>query len=147
MELGDRVVVMRKGAIAQIGTPREIYFAPNSRFVAEFIGAANIIEAPVEDGHLVLPGGRQPIGGDASLPLAVAMIRPETIGIVDAGGAPLCGTIDSVSFVGDRQRMIVSAATDKPLTVDAPNTVQAKAGERIGLSIAPQAVRLLPPED
>src|SRR5260370_1143411 len=99
MELGDRVVVMRKGAIAQIGTPRDIYFAPNSRFVAEFIGAANIIEAPVENGHLVLPGGRQPIGGDASLASAVAMIRPETIGIVDAGSAPLCGTIDSVSFV------------------------------------------------
>jgi putative spermidine/putrescine transport system ATP-binding protein len=138
---------MRKGAIAQIGTPREIYFAPNSRFVAEFIGAANIIEAPVENGHLVLPGGRQPIGGDASLPLAVAMIRPETIAIVDASSAPVSGVIDNVSFVGDRQRMIVSAATDKPLTVDAPNTVKAKAGERIGLSIAPQAVRLLPPED
>jgi putative spermidine/putrescine transport system ATP-binding protein len=146
MELGDRVVVMRKGAIAQIGSPREIYFAPNSRFVAEFIGAANIIEAAVEDGHLVLPGGRQPIGSGASLPAAVAMIRPETIGIVEVGHAPLCGIIDSVSFVGDRQRMIISAACDKPLTVDAPNTVQAKAGERIGLSIAPQAVRLLPPE-
>ena len=65
MELGDRIVVMRKGAIAQIGTPRDIYFAPKSRFVAEFIGAANIIEAPVENGHLVLPGGRQPIGSDA----------------------------------------------------------------------------------
>ena len=147
MELGDRIVVMRKGAIAQIGSPREIYFTPNSRFVAEFIGAANIIEARVENGHLVLPGGRQPIGGAASLASAVAMIRPETIGIVDAASAPLCGIIDSVSFVGDRQRIIVSAASDKPLTVDAPNTVQAKAGERIGLSIMPQAVRLLPPEN
>ena len=65
MELGDRIVVMQKGAIAQIGTPREIYFTPENRFVAEFIGAANIIEAPLENGHLVLPGGRQPIGGDA----------------------------------------------------------------------------------
>ena len=44
MELGDRIVVMQKGAIAQIGTPREIYFTPKNRFVAEFIGAANIIE-------------------------------------------------------------------------------------------------------
>ena len=147
MELGDRIVVMRKGAIVQIGTPREIYFAPNSRFVAEFIGAANIIEAPLENGHLVLPGGRQPIGGDISLPLAIAMIRPETIAIVAAASAPLCGTIDSVSFVGDRQRMVVSGASDKLLTVDAPNTVQATAGERVGLSIAPQAVRLLPPEN
>ena len=147
MELGDRIVVMQKGAIAQIGSPREIYFAPKNRFVAEFIGAANIIEAPIEHGHLVLPGGRQPIGGDASLKAAVAMIRPETIRVVEAGGAPLSGIIDSVSFIGDRQRMIVSGASDKLLTVDAPNTVRAQAGERIGLLIAPDAVRLLPPEN
>ena len=147
MELGDRIVVMQKGAIAQIGTPRDIYFTPKNRFVAEFIGAANIIEAPVENGHLVLPGGRQPIGGDVSLAAGVAMIRPETIGIVATGNAPLAGVIDSVSFIGDRQRMIVSGVSNKLLTVDAPNTVQAKAGERIGLLIAPDAVRLLPPDN
>jgi putative spermidine/putrescine transport system ATP-binding protein len=147
MELGDRVVVMRKGAIAQIGSPREIYFAPKSRFVAEFIGAANIIEASVENGQLVLPGGRQPVGGDTNLAAAVAMVRPETIAIVDAGSAPLSGTIDSVSFTGDRQRIVVSGASHRPLTVDAPNTIMAKAGERIGLAIAAEAVRLLPPEN
>jgi len=145
MELGDRVVVMQKGVIAQIGTPREIYFEPKSRFVAEFIGAANIIEAPVENGQLVLSGGRQPIGGDANLTAAVAMIRPETIGIVAVGSAPLSGTIDSVSFIGDRQRMIIGGASNKFLTVDAPNTIKAKAGERVGLLIAPDVVRLLPP--
>ncbi|WP_213770001.1 ABC transporter ATP-binding protein [Bradyrhizobium sp. dw_78] len=146
MELGDRIVVMRKGSIAQIGTPREIYFAPESRFVAEFIGAANIVEAPVENGYLVLPGGRQAIGLEVSQSAAVAMIRPETIAIVDAAGAPLSGIIDSVSFIGDRQRMIVSGASSRPLAVDAPNTVKVKAGERVGLLIVPDAVRLLPPE-
>ena len=44
MALGDRIVVMRKGAIAQVGAPRDIYFAPADRFVAEFVGAANILE-------------------------------------------------------------------------------------------------------
>jgi putative spermidine/putrescine transport system ATP-binding protein len=146
MELGDRVVVMQKGAIAQIGTPREIYFTPQSRFVAEFIGAANIVEAPVENGHLVLPGGRQPIHTDMDISAAVAMIRPETIRVTDADSAQLSGMIDSVSFIGDRQRLTVSGASNRLLTVDAPNTVQARAGERIGLSIAPDAVRLLPPE-
>src|ERR1700692_980402 len=92
MELGDRVVVMRKGEIAQIGSPREIYFAPQSRFVAEFIGAANILEGAVEAGHLVLPGGRQPIVSDTDLAAAVAMIRPETIRVVGAAEAPLSGT-------------------------------------------------------
>jgi putative spermidine/putrescine transport system ATP-binding protein len=147
MELGDRVVVMRKGAIAQIGSPREIYFEPANRFVAEFIGAANIIEAPIENGQLVLPGGRQGIDGAASLPNAVAMIRPETIGIVEASAAPLAGVVDSVSFIGDRQRLIISGASARPLTVDAPNTIAAKAGDRIGLNIAPASIRLLPPEN
>jgi len=147
MELGDRVVVMCKGAIAQIGTPREIYFTPRNRFVAEFIGAANIVEAPLESGFLVLPGGRQPIGSDASLPAAIAMIRPESIRVASPKSAPLSGTVDSVSFVGDRQRLVVSGAANKPLNVDAPNTIQVKASDRIGLLIAPEAVRLLPSED
>jgi len=146
MELGDRIVVMQKGTIAQIGSPREIYFTPKNRFVAEFIGAANIIEAPIENGQLVLPGGRQPIGGDANVSAVVAMIRPETIRVVETGNAPLSGLVDSVSFIGDRQRMVVSGASGKLLTVDAPNTVQVKAGERVGLLISPDAVRLLPPE-
>jgi putative spermidine/putrescine transport system ATP-binding protein len=147
MELGDRIVVMQKGTIAQVGTPRDIYFTPRNRFVAEFIGAANIIETAIENGHLVLPGGRQPIGGDASLAQALAMIRPETIRVVAVGGAPLSGIIDSVSFIGDRQRLVVSGASDRLLTVDAPNTVVAEVGERIGLLIAPDAIRLLPPEN
>jgi putative spermidine/putrescine transport system ATP-binding protein len=147
MELGDRIVVMQKGAIAQIGTPREIYFTPRSRFVAEFIGAANIVESTVENGYLVLPGGRQPIGDVANQAAAVSMIRPETIRVTQDGSAPLSGIIDSVSFIGDRQRLVVSGASDRLLTVDAPNTVQARVGERIGLSISPDAVRLLPPEN
>jgi putative spermidine/putrescine transport system ATP-binding protein len=147
MELGDRVVVMQKGVIAQIGTPREIYFTPRNRFVAEFIGAANIVEAAIEGGHLVLPGGRQPIHSDMDLPAAVAMIRPETIHVTAAGSASLSGTIDTVSFIGDRQRLVVSGASNRLLTVDAPNTVQVRPGERIGLSISPDAVRLLPPEN
>jgi putative spermidine/putrescine transport system ATP-binding protein len=147
MELGDRIVVMQKGAIAQIGAPREIYFTPRNRFVAEFIGAANIIEADVADGHLILPGGRQPIGSNISLPAAVAMVRPETIRVVETGSAPLSGTVDSVSFIGDRQRIVVSGVSDKLLNVDASNTIKVQAGERIGLSIAPEAIRLLPPVD
>lgn len=146
MELGDRIVVMQKGSIAQVGTPREIYFAPQSRFVAEFVGAANIVEAPVESGHLVLPGGRQSLHAETNMPAAVAMIRPETIVVTEVGSAQLSGIIESASFIGDRQRLTVSGASSRLLTVDAPNTVQAKLGQRIGLSIPPAAVRLLPPE-
>jgi putative spermidine/putrescine transport system ATP-binding protein len=147
MELGDRIVVMSKGRIAQIGSPREIYFTPRNRFVAEFIGAANIIEASVENGELVLPGGRQRITSQINLAAAVAMVRPESIRLVEASGARLTGVVDSVAFNGEKQRLVVSGASDKPLTVDALNTAQVTAGDRVGLAIAPEAVRLLPPED
>jgi putative spermidine/putrescine transport system ATP-binding protein len=101
----------------------------------------------LEGGFLLLPGGRQPIGGGASLPAAIAMIRPESVGVASPESASLSGIVDSVSFIGDRQRLVVSGASNKPLTVDAPNTILLKPGERIGLLIAPEAVRLLPSED
>jgi putative spermidine/putrescine transport system ATP-binding protein len=144
MVLGDRIVVMRNGAIAQIGTPREIYFEPASRFVAEFIGAANIIEADASDGALMLPGGRLAITGAASKGRIIAMVRPEAISVVNADEALLRGKVESVSFVGDRQRIVVREAAAKALTIDAPNTLSVRPGETIGLAIAAAAIRLLP---
>jgi putative spermidine/putrescine transport system ATP-binding protein len=144
MELGDRIVVMRKGAIAQIGTPRDIYFSPQSRFVAEFVGAANIVEGPVSGGRLTLSGGWLALNNAADAAVAVAMIRPESIGVIAEADAFLRGTIDSVSFIGDRQRIVVASAADRPLTVDTPNTMIVRAGERIGLSIPAEAIRVLP---
>jgi putative spermidine/putrescine transport system ATP-binding protein len=146
MALGDRIVVMRKGAIAQVGSPREIYFAPASRFVAEFIGAANIVEASAADGFLALPGGRIEVANLTANGAVVAMIRPEAIGITRVADATLCGRVDSVSFVGDRQRLIVSEAAQNVLAIDAANTLEVKVGERIGLAIDPRAIRLLPGE-
>jgi putative spermidine/putrescine transport system ATP-binding protein len=145
MELGDRIVVMSKGRIAQIGTPREIYFEPANRFVAEFIGVANILEAPVENGQLVLPGGRLPVDKIGNLTRAVVMIRPETIGIADKAAA-LAGTVETVRFAGDRLRITVRDAAVNILAIEAPNTIAVEVGDRIGLSIASDAIRLLPTE-
>ena len=98
--------------------------------------------AETADQVLSAPQDYRPLGQ-----AAVAMIRPETIRVVEAATAPLSGTIDSIGFIGDRQRMVVSGACAKPLTVEAPNTVKAELGDRVGLLIAPDAVRLLPPEN
>ncbi len=144
MALGDRIVVMRKGAIAQAGTPREIYFAPTSRFVAEFVGAANIVEAECVAGALALPGGRLQLANGAAAGPVVAMIRPESIAVAAPCSASLTGSVDAVSFVGDRQRLTVSGAATKPLLVDAPNSIAVKPGDRVGLGVDPAAIRLLP---
>jgi putative spermidine/putrescine transport system ATP-binding protein len=145
MALGDRIVVMRKGAIAQIGTPREIYFEPKDRFVAEFIGAANIVEAQCIDGVLTLPGGKLPLANGAAGPV-VAMIRPESIAVTVPDGAALTGTVDNVSFVGDRQRLTVGGAANKPIMVDAPNSLSVKRGDHIGLEVDPATIRLFSSE-
>ncbi len=133
MVLGDRIVVMRHGAIAQIGTPREIYFEPASRFVAEFVGAANIVEGTARDGAIVLPGGRipVPIGRAGKITL---MLRPETIFVVPPDAAELKGRVESVTFVGDRQRIVIADAAARP------------PGERVGLRIDPARIRMLPEE-
>jgi putative spermidine/putrescine transport system ATP-binding protein len=146
MALADRVVVMRKGGIAQIGSPRDIYFAPASRFVAEFVGAANIVEAKVADGVLTLPGGYLRVANDTVAGPVVAMIRPESIAVVAPESATLSGRIDRVSFVGDRQRLTVSEASERLLLIDVPNTFVVKIGERVGLAVNQRDVRVLPGE-
>jgi putative spermidine/putrescine transport system ATP-binding protein len=146
MALADRVVVMRKGGIAQIGSPRDIYFAPASRFVAEFVGAANIVEAKVADGMLTLPGGYLRVANDTVAGPVVAMIRPESIAVVAPESATLSGRIDRVSFVGDRQRLTVSEASERLLLIDVPNTFVVKIGERVGLAVNQRDVRVLPGE-
>jgi putative spermidine/putrescine transport system ATP-binding protein len=144
MALGDRIVVMRKGEIAQIGTPRAVYFAPENRFVAEFVGAANLIEAACTGAALVLPGGTLPVANGAIYGPAIAMIRPEAINIIPVEHASLVGLVDSVSFLGDRQRVLISAAAAKVMTADVPNSIALAAGDRVGLAVEPAAIRLLP---
>ena len=144
MALGDRIVVMRKGTIAQVGAPRDIYFAPVGRFVAEFVGAANILEGVSGTGALKLRGGWLAIEKTSVEGPALAMVRPESIAIVAVGSASLTGEVTNVSFVGDRQRLSISGAADRPIMVDVPNTLMVKAGDRVGLSVDPSAIRLLP---
>ncbi|MBO0719007.1 MAG: ABC transporter ATP-binding protein [Rhizobiales bacterium] len=147
MALGDRIVVMRNGAIAQIGTPRDIYFVPKSRFVAEFVGAANIVEATYNDGSLLLPGGKLAASGVSGANLngrVLLMIRPESIRLVSVDGAGLFGHVETLSFIGDRQRAVIIGVAAKPIIVDVPNSVALKVGDRVALTVDPGAVRLLP---
>jgi putative spermidine/putrescine transport system ATP-binding protein len=72
------------------------------------------------------------------------MLRPEAIRVVAAEGAELCGRVDAVSFVGDRQRLTVTGVAERPLTIDVANSLAVEIGQHIGLAIEPDAMRLLP---
>jgi len=78
MTLGQRVAVLRRGEVQQIGTPRELYAAPRNLFVAGFIGspAMNFVPGEVRGGRLVLPMGEFPFEAKAERHV-IAGIRPE----------------------------------------------------------------------
>ncbi|MCR4283320.1 MAG: ABC transporter ATP-binding protein, partial [Bauldia sp.] len=74
LSMSDRVAVFNRGRIVQIGTPREVYETPRTRFVADFVGGANIV-APELATRL-------------GAPAALYSLRPEKVQIVAADGAP-----------------------------------------------------------
>ncbi len=113
MTVSTRLAVMRDGQIAQLGEPHQVYEAPNSRYVAEFIGDVNILEGSVEDtgsGMIRLAdGGMAQLGGAyeiASGAVALAL-RPEKIAIerlADAsalGPNALDGEVEDIAYLGD----------------------------------------------
>ena len=79
MTLGQRVAVLRKGEVQQIGTPRELYVEPRNLFVAGFIGspAMNFLPAEIRNGRLVLPMAELALPTDLPEQPVIAGIRPE----------------------------------------------------------------------
>ena len=112
MTLGDRIVILRDGAIEQIGTPYEIYETPSNAFVASFFGSPpmNLAEAEVEDGELVLDGGARLPLGQAHRALVTAGERL-TVGLRADDIAPAGHGLD----VSNGHRWQVNAVLAEPL--------------------------------
>jgi ABC-type Fe3+/spermidine/putrescine transport system ATPase subunit len=85
--ISDRIAVMDAGRISQVGTPREIYRQPHSRYVADFVGAANIIVGTVTRGLLHAPDLGLELPVNAPDGQAEIAIRPEQIAIATAPAA------------------------------------------------------------
>jgi iron(III) transport system ATP-binding protein len=92
MEMADRIVVMNRGRIEQVGTAEELYWNPETRFVGEFIGRLNILDDPA------LRAGLETAGADK-----VLAIRPEHVALTDTGA--LEGTVHKVAFLGNTMRL------------------------------------------
>ncbi|MDA0997511.1 MAG: ABC transporter ATP-binding protein [Proteobacteria bacterium] len=115
MTVSDRIAVMDQGVIRQIGTPRQIYEKPDNRFVADFVGAANLFDGTVvadAEGEVTVRGPalgadiRVLADGGGSLgQAATVMVRPEKIAIARSlaagGGNQLSGTIKDIGYLGD----------------------------------------------
>jgi len=77
--LADRIALMRDGTIVQEGTAEELYFAPATRWAAEFVGAANILSGEVVGGRIVTPIGVFSANGASAKDEARVLVRPELL--------------------------------------------------------------------
>jgi putative spermidine/putrescine transport system ATP-binding protein len=142
MELGDRIVVMSAGRIEQIGTPREIYYRPASRAVAQFVGTLNRIAGQWRDGMLRTTGGAVVVH-DLAPHAAGAnelFFRPEDATLADPASAPLRGVIEQSTFLGERTRLTIGGAAPDALFVDVAGRIELARGTPVGIAIAPEAL-------
>jgi iron(III) transport system ATP-binding protein len=77
--LADRIALMRDGTVVQEGTSEELYFAPGSRWAAEFVGAGNVLTGRVVDGLVETAVGAFPANGASSNRAAKVLVRPELL--------------------------------------------------------------------
>ena len=163
MSMADRIGVMEKGRMAQVGPPRELYERPASRFVAAFLGDVNLTAAEVVgtgDGVVQVATGWSPQpfsvlpsadGGDDLPPRTIA-IRPEKLVLEPIptgaeGSNRLAGRIVSASYLGSETLYGVEVAAGQVLRVAQPNGRMAPGlaeGTPVQLSFPPEAAVLLP---
>ncbi|ODT70499.1 MAG: sugar ABC transporter substrate-binding protein [Pelagibacterium sp. SCN 63-23] len=140
LAVSDRIIVMNHGVIAQIGTPHELYDSPNSRFVADFIGDANLIKGTITGGQFRAEGLSLPLsGGPAGDGPAIISVRPERIALSPGEG----GRVRSAVYLGSRYEYEI----DMPfgaLLVSAPiSQAPFAAGDPVATTIAANGFTLV----
>ncbi len=118
LSMSDRIGVFNKGRLEQVATPQEVYNTPATRFVAQFVGAANVLEGTVA----------QRLTGRAA-----AMLRPERISLGAEAQSRARGTVSEVQYFGSFTRMRVDLG-DTQLQADLPaGTASPQAGQPVFL--------------
>jgi putative spermidine/putrescine transport system ATP-binding protein len=155
LAISDRVAVLHDGRIDQIGTPVEMYSAPATPFVAEFIGTMNrLASTVVADGVVEYAGQRLTVDAARGLPngeRVLVLVRPEIVSIAAAtdGESPegaFAGEVVSQIFLGSVTRLRMAGSSGEgELTADLPTThAQAHAiGDRVTGTFPSSTGRLL----
>jgi spermidine/putrescine transport system ATP-binding protein len=150
MALADRIAIMNEGRVEQVGTAKQIYKQPASRFVADFIGESNLFAVDWSDGvvttsleKIPLPSPDTRDSGSGTL-----MVRPESIRLTTASpnDPGLLGTVTMVSFLGNFTHVSIDCpAAEGPVIVEMPTEAdeQIRVGCVVQLRWAPDAAVLL----
>lgn len=159
LSMADRVAVIDRGRIEQVGSPREVYSSPASTFVAGFIGETNVISGrivarampvAVETSYGNLTATRLP--ETVTVDEVACSIRPEAMSVVVGNrvrsGGFIEGIVQSVVYLGDTEQYIVSLGGEKEVRCVESNPSQPKAqvGDRVRLTFEAEDVILLPSE-
>ena len=149
LEVANRVVVMDKGGIEQIGTPGDVYDDPATAFVHGFIGESVVLPVEISDGRirfgdkvLNLESQNAPSGPSK------LFIRRHDISIGPAGSGALEGAVKRVRAFGPTQRadiLLNTAGGDTLIEIDAPRDGILKAGDVVGLR--PRRYRIFAVQD
>jgi multiple sugar transport system ATP-binding protein len=148
MTLADKVVVLDRGTISQIGSPLELYNHPANKFVAAFIGSPGMNFFSVDVGgandgvaSVVLPGGqtaRVPLRGGSALAAPIELgVRPEHLAVVGPAdpAAAFQGAIRIVEHLGNSTLLYVETPAGQ-LIVQGEGGLEAKAGQAVGLTLS-----------
>ncbi|SCB36586.1 ABC transporter ATP-binding protein [Rhizobium hainanense] len=132
MTLADRIVIMRKGSVEQIGTPMQLYREPANKFVAGFIGSPpmNFLDVECVDGHLDCPGLGQEVKARLPDGSYVLGIRPEHLSLDRTAGNL---TVDIVEKLGATAIIYLQAQSGERLIVSHPSSDAPMAGERVSV--------------
>ncbi|HEY5985449.1 MAG TPA: TOBE domain-containing protein, partial [Streptosporangiaceae bacterium] len=156
LTMSDRIAVMRDGIIEHLGTPREIYEHPKTRFVAGFIGTSNLLAGTitrVEAGSAVIEVSPSeqiivPMAGAAVTPgrLLELTVRPEKIELSTVPPTPgrcaVRGTVKEVVYLGTSTNFAVTTTTGADIVVFQQNSASARdvasRGDGVWLSWQPE---------
>jgi ABC-type Fe3+/spermidine/putrescine transport system ATPase subunit len=138
LALANRVVIMKRGQIAQVGSPQAIYRKPSSVFVARFLGFNNVFSGRGQGTHIQTPLGTLPAPEKIHGPVTL-LIRPDMARLGTSGPEILTGRVRSRSFRGGFCRMEV-LIHEHSLTFDFPSTDRSipSPGENVQISYNPQ---------
>ncbi len=143
LTMSDRVVVMNKGKIQQIGTPQDIYNEPENAFVADFIGESNILDGVMRKDFVAEFSGHVfeclDKGFNKNENVDV-VVRPEDVDIVPVDKGMLTGTVTSVDFLGVHYEIIVDIGGFKWMI---QTTDECFVGDNVGLYIEPDAIHIM----
>jgi spermidine/putrescine transport system ATP-binding protein len=158
LTMSDRIAVMNRGHVEQIGDPEEVYDRPNTTFVAGFIGVSNLMPGVIRktgaNGEVELDDGVKvttDVDGFSAGERCHAVVRPEKLAIGTGGqGDPSVeGLVESSLYLGTSTQLIVKLAGDVRMTVLVPNTDEAErqklpgGGANVKLSWSPDHMHVV----